>query len=135
MRHSFEFHLGDWSDDGHGKHVVVRCRANGNIDKVREAFHKAASRLPDYVCPTEMCSEYEDNRISEQAASWLKKHGAPRPKKEECTLDWMARYVIWFINQGNPDLEVRRVKSPPTLHFYGMDERGRHIGFIGYGLF
>lgn len=138
MRHTFQLVLGDWSNDGHGRTQTVMLRADAPIEKVREAFFKAQTLLPEVLDPTTMCAEYQETEISEECLRQLKQHKAPRPRKDEgCSLDWLARYTVWFINQGNPKLEVKRVKREtyPTLHFYGMDERGRHIGFIGYGLF
>jgi hypothetical protein len=46
----------------------------------------------------------------------------------------MCSYVLWFMTQGDPDLKVSLLPAVETLSFYGFDEKGRHIGFIGYGL-
>ena len=49
----------------------------------------------------------------------------------------MAEVVVWFLNQGDPDIDAKL--EPPTavpmLPFYGFDEKKRHVGFFGYGLF
>jgi len=138
MRYTFQLVLGDWSNDGHGRAYTRIFRANAPIEKVREAFFLAQARLPDVLDPTNMCAEYEESSISEACTKELKKRRAPRPSKDKgCTLDWLARYTAWFINQGDASLDVRLVKKEayPTLHFYGTDARGRHLGFIGYGLF
>lgn len=48
----------------------------------------------------------------------------------------MARLWIFLLQKTNPSLKLKIVKDDiPRLQFYGFDEKGRHIGGVGYGLF
>ena len=46
----------------------------------------------------------------------------------------MANIFLKFIKKYNPEFEYK-ILNIPMLPFYGFDEKNRHIGHIGYGLF
>ena len=49
----------------------------------------------------------------------------------------LAEIWIYLINKVDPDLNLKLIQEEniPSLHFYGVDEKGRHINQVGYGLF
>lgn len=131
----FKIVLGDWSNDGHGGSldVTVECTAS-NINPVREAFFKAKTLLPQTCHPDLLCCEYGDNCPPEEATEEIERLSGPSHGDDG--LEWMARLAVWFLNIGDPSLQCSLVDDPmETLHFYGFDSQGRHIGFFGYGLF
>jgi hypothetical protein len=133
-RYAFRIPIGDWSDDGHGKVEWYDATASKPIVAVRDAYFAAKAALPDACCPEAFCSAYEDGEVPEETRSALKKAGAKVPT--EFGVDSMAAIVVWFLNHGDPDLDVRLDgMPPPMLPFYGYDEQKRHIGFFGYGMF
>ena len=46
----------------------------------------------------------------------------------------MASILLRFIKMYNPEFRYEIIDIP-MLPFYGYDEKRRHIGHIGYGLF
>lgn len=137
-RFHFRIPIGDWSGDGHGKCENFPASAAKPIDSVREAYFAAKARHPK-ICPEEFCHEYEDSSVPEAVAKAVAEAGGPKvfAKEDEGPgADGMAEYVVWFLNQGDPDLDAKLEPNDiPSLAFYGADPKGRHIRFIGYGLF
>ena len=133
-RYAFRIPIGDWSDDGHGKCDWVDATAAKPVEGVREAYFAAKKNLPEECCPENFCNEYECPKMSPESRKALKAAGCKVPK--EIDSDAMAAIVAWFINQGDPKVDVKLNGKPPEmLPFYGSDNKKRHIGFMGYGLF
>jgi hypothetical protein len=132
----FEIHIGDWSDDGHGKMSTFTVNSNLSLKEVREAYFKAKKKLSSDLDPESFANEYEDNSIPEQTRKKAKAAGYTLPSEDEgFGPEDMFDYLLWFIQQGNKDLKLKQEKPLDSLSFYGDDEKGRHIDFIGYGLF
>ena len=136
-RHRFTIPIGDWSGDGHEKCENFNASATKPIGDVRAAWFAAKEKMPD-VAPDSFCHEYEEGSLPPVAAKRLRAAGCPLPKnKHGWGPDAMAAVVVWFLNQGDAELDARLEKQPevPSLSFYGFDAQERHINFIGYGLF
>lgn len=142
MRHHFRIPIGDWSGDGHSHCDWYDATAAKPIEDVREAYFAARkNKKLKKVCPEEFCNQYQDATIPKDVWQELERLGAPMPVLEDpedgIDDDCMAALVVWFINQGDPDIDVRLDPkvTVPMLPFYGFDKKKRHIGFMGYGLF
>ena len=141
MSFKFKIAIGDWSGDGHGINEYFKIKSNKSVEEVREAYFKAIQILgKDY--PKEICQEYEDDYVSEYDQEELEELGFVFTHYHENTLGLvyptakgMLELTLWFLKQGDPDLILKQEEEVPTLHFYGFDDKERHIGFIGYGLF
>ncbi len=136
-RHKFNIPIGDWSDDGHGKVEWFLATAAKPIGDVREAWFKASTEHPD-LSPATFCCEYEDSVLSKEMWDKLQAAGCPVCEPEDFGSQDMAEVVAWFLNLGDPSLDVRIATSDeaiPMLPFYGHDDKGRHIEGVGYGLF
>lgn len=149
----FEIKIGDWSDDGHGKCDSYRVKSNKPVKDAREAYFTAKAKLPPHLCPENFMRKYEDFSLPENVYTDAKERGfdffagwegderlteEKLPeflKYPQCDTERMCRYVIWFLKQGDSELELEMVPEVNSLSFYGFDEKKRHIGFIGYGLF
>lgn len=135
MRYSFKFYIGDWSADGHGKSDAFFATAAKPIGDVREAYFAAKTKLSERLCPESYACNYEDATIPDDVAHHLRALGCPMPVDVKMVgSDEMAAIVVWFLNQGDPDVDVRLVTDIPALEFVGYDERKRHIGSFGYGV-
>ena len=137
VRHAFRIPIGDWSGDGHGQCDWYDATATKPIEDVREAFYEAKKKFPE-VNPEIFCSQYEDREVADEIQEELKCLGAPIPEEMDDFDSWsMAEIVVWFLNQGDPDLDVRLYQEAtvPMLSFCGFDNKNRHIDFLGYGLF
>jgi len=131
----FKIVLGDWSNDGHGRTsaVEVECTAS-SINQVREAFFKAKALLPETCHPDVLCSEYGESCPPDEAVAEVERQGGPHYDGDSTM--WMANLAAWFLNVGDPSLCCSVVDNHlESLHFYGYDAQGRHIGSFGYGLF
>lgn len=135
VRHAFKIPIGDWSNDGHGQCEWYYATAAKPIEAVREAFFKAGKLFPK-VNPETFCRDYQDGEVPGEVQAELKFWGVPFDPDEFWARE-MADIVVWFLNQGDPDLDVRLDPevAVPMLPFYGFDSKKRHIGHIGYGLF
>lgn len=136
MRHKFSLKVGDWSKDGHELSETFHAFASAPIEDVRAAYNQARRKLPQDIWPDTVCSEYGEQRPSSKQLRAMEELGAPDFINDYSERPlWMARYVVWFINQGNPSLKVRlaKTKDVPPLQVGG---RGKsRIGNIGYGFF
>lgn len=137
---TFRIDIGDWSGDGHGQSESYIVDANKSIEEVREAYFKACKNLPDILCPENFCDGYEESEVPEDVIEAAIKAKAPYlsdlkgQEYQDFGPQEMCNYVIWFIKQGDSELELNRREDIDTLAFYGADSKKRHIGFIGYGL-
>lgn len=133
-RHAFRIPIGDWSDDGHGKVEWFYATAAKPIEDVREAYFAATKKLPDACCPENFCDAYQEPEIAPDSRAALEAAGYKVPK--EIDAESMAKIVAWFINYGDPSVDVKLDGNPPPmLPFYGSDSKRRSIGHMGYGLF
>lgn len=127
-RYKFQIPIGDWSKDGHGKCDYYDATAAKPIEDVREAYFAAKAKFPKELCPEEIYRR--DDTISDELREKIKSASGLDIDSEIS----MAAYVVWFINQGDPDVKIRLSKKGiPMLSFYGYDKKKRHISFIGYG--
>lgn len=140
----FNIAIGDWSDDGHGICRDYLCTADATIEDLREAYFKLEGILGFKL--SDVCGEYGEDRMNPCQAERLFELGIITESQyndiigndpDIITAKAMADIVIACLNMINPDFCVRHCKPQarvPDLHFYGFDEQGRHIDFIGYGV-
>lgn len=141
----FKLEMGDWSDDGHGKTKTAVFEANRSIEDLREMFFVNKEVYGDVL--EFYCSEYGEStittediedieevgiKISDEMKEEARKNGEVSVYAED-----MIEWFIQFMKLGNPSLELNQITQPqmPTFHFYGYDEKKRHINFFGYGTF
>ena len=89
-----------------------------------------------------ICSGYEEDTITPELVDQIEKLGFTLENssgicKEVIDVAEMARLWVFLLKKADPELELSFVEQPryPNLHFYGFDEKGRHISPVGYGLF
>lgn len=142
--HRFNLSIGDWSGDGHGQQDVYLIESNKPVQEVREAYFRAKKKLQGCLCPENFMKKHGDSSLPVETYEAAKALGYDLLKGFEEITDetfeypdigtgGMADYTLWFIKQGDPELELTRVEVD-TFAFYGYDEQKRHIGFIGYAL-
>lgn len=132
-KHLFTMHIGDWSDDGHGKQEIFTIESNFPVERVREAHF----RIKKYtgVDIEEICSDYDDSSVSDDVVERLKELGFEFECPGGTYASEMVELWLFLLQKVDPELKLKKAPSMPTLHFYGFDEKRRHIGFVGYGLF
>ena len=133
--------IGDWSDDGHGKCDWFIIKSNFTVEQAREAYFKSVEESKIDIS-NEIASEYEDTSVSGKVVETFpefieKKLIFKDPDYEKYYVEdsiSLAEIVCLFIKRYNTEFEYE-ILNIPMLPFYGYDEKNRHIGHIGYGLF
>jgi hypothetical protein len=145
LNNIWQIPIGDWSDDGHGKCDWFNIKSNFTVEEAREAYFKSVEESGVDVCK-EVAHDYEDNSVSEKFLNifpeFLEK-GLIKHNPEFGIYDSeyyiddssdLVEIVCLFIQKYTPEFRYEIVNFP-MLPFYGLDEKHRHIGHIGYGLF
>lgn len=135
--YQFCISIGDWSDDGHGKHEDFVVSSNVPVEIVREAHFAMKDKLGFSI--EDICSEYEDTVIDIKTTKIIKDLGFEfeyYTDNGEADMhdEAMARLWIFLLEKVDPNLKLK-IDDIPTLHFYGFDDKRRHISHVGYGLF
>ena len=141
LNNLWEIPIGDWSDDGHGKCDWFIVKSNFTVEQAREAYFKSVEKSGIDICKEVAC-EYEDNSVSEKVVKTFpefveKELISKEPFCEDYYIEdsfSLAEIVCLFIKKYNTECEYE-ILNLPMLPFYGFDEKNRHIGHIGYGLF
>lgn len=149
----FTLPIGDWSDDGHGKCEYYTARSNKTIKKVREVHFQMKNKLGYDI--EELACEYGVSYIASEIMDDIIKLGFHEYIKSFCkykysikdyyekededyyyvTSEGMAYLWVFLLMKTDKSLKLEILKTPESLSFYGFDDKGRHIGFVGYGCF
>lgn len=140
MKYKFSMPIGDWSDDGHGKCDYYTIVSNKPVEEVREIHFKIEDVTGIEL--DRICSEYEQNYIYVDLLEDLKELGFDASginvSEDKAYIYSYNMMRIWMfllmITDESLKLEVEE-ESLEMLPFYGFDEKGRHINFVGYGCF
>lgn len=142
--YQIKFTLGDYSRDGHGMSDDYIVESNKPVEHLRE-LHFSCIKTLDFDIG-DMCREYGENQLAESIFDILKEH---KILDDEClyyleTNDFVIEdpdelLGIWLsvLIYLDPTLTLL-VKTPdeiPSMHFYGYDEKKRHLNNPGYGLY
>ena len=142
MLTKFNLHIGDWSDDGHGKEEVFCVETNKTVEDFRDAYTEFNEKYPDLNLE-KICSDYGDHYLKRDKADTLVGLGIKDlPFEEQCSDDlWMtpedlAELTMQACQLMDKTLEYQFINEGiPTFHNYGWDEKKRHIHGPGYGCF
>lgn len=139
MTHKFQLPIGDWSGDGHSQCKWFTVESNKAVEEVLEIHFKGCKEVLDIHS---ICNNYGDGLVDlAKLPEWARVYfDETRLVKGKAWLrdgdDDMARLWLEMLRRTDPTLEVTIVEEDklPMLPFYGHDEKGRHISFVGYGL-
>ena len=159
MNYKFRIPIGDWSGDGHGHKEFFLIKSNKPVEAVREAYFAASEKLGynldgSHDAKNGPCADYEDRTIDNDWYSKLVRDGILNDNDDisinedeesgdvenetyDVDTDMFVGMVLAYLKVGDPELvlEVIKEESLPMLPFYGYDDKQRHIGYFGYGLF
>ena len=140
MKYLFSLPIGDWSSEGHEECLWYKCKANKPIQEIREAHFRIKEVAGIDI--HNICGELNEDSVSVETYEKLRKFGFTEGNKEfgdEIILDpdHMAKLWVLLLQKADPELKIEVLEDEeiPTLPFYGLDEQGRYIGHVGYGLF
>lgn len=138
----FKIPVGDWSSDGHGHCKYYTVKSNKPVEEVRETHFKIKETFG--IDLNTICRSYQDSSIGDEDYEILKNLGF---KFDECEFDddednaivypmGFAEMWIFLLMQTDKELKLEMINNEvENLTFYGFDEKGRHIGLLGYGCF
>jgi len=137
--YQFRLTIGDWSEDGHGKHEDFLIESTAPVEQVREAHFRIEAATGVNI--EDICSNYGEDEIDGDTFEALQQMGftfedSTGMGPEIINVNEMARLWLFLLQKADPTLELRIVEETvPTLHLCGYDKKKRHIGSVGYGLF
>lgn len=143
--YKFRLQLGDWSHDGHGQTEDFVFETNKDIAELREIYFQNCDKYGKIL--EELNSDYEDSRIKQYQVDMLTDIGIEvrseilkeiaEDDEYYVEIDDFADWFEQFMKLDSPDLILERIpkKELPAFHFYGYDDKQRHIGFFAYGIF
>ena len=150
LEHTFRLPIGDWSGDGHSHCEYYTIESNKPLKEVRELYWLATERLgvalderhkKEFETP---CGDYERSTFD---IDWLEKAGLTLADiglkesdlEDEDTIqaneELFVHMFIAFVMKHCEGVELRHVEADDMFPFYGYDDKQRHIGFFGYGLY
>lgn len=97
--------MGDKGGDGHNIRQDVLVGSSHPKECIRSAYNNS-TKIAGRLRPDVLCGECEDNSVSDGNIKELKKCGFEFHDPEWITYDEMARYTLWFIMQGNPEIKL-----------------------------
>lgn len=145
--YKFKIPIGDWSGDGHEKTHDYLIKSNKSLQEVRELYFQACEKLGfslDGNHKLTPCNEYHDYLFKLETILSLKEFGViiTEDEVERWTKDFVETeefcdLILRFIKTQDLNLELEIIPSEnfPMFQFYEHDDKKRHIGFFGYGLF
>ena len=142
--YDIKFTLGDYSRDGHGMFDDYIVESNKPVEHLRELHFSCIETLGFDI--GDMCRDYEDNQLDESIFDILREHNILDDESlyllqtNEYNIEDPDELLgIWLsvLIHLDPSLTLL-VKTPdeiPSMHFYGYDEKRRHLNNPGYGLY
>lgn len=144
MINLIKFTLGDYSNDGHGMYDDYVIESNKPIEHLRELHFSCIEKLGFDI--GDMCREYGERELSQHIFDILKEQKilndeeAYQLETNEFIIEDPDELVgIWLAILLHLDntltLRVKDSDEIPSMHFYGYDEKRRHLNNPGYGLY
>jgi hypothetical protein len=144
VSNKFEMVVGDWSGDGHNQSRAYIIHTSATVEDAREAHFKCPEVLGFDI--GDIAKDYDESIIPGHIAEALIEIGLLTDAEKEEYEDEDSVYVghkrvaeIWvaILNHIDPNLKLHipSVEELPSLHFYGFDEKNRHLNTPGYGCF
>lgn len=135
----FKITIGHYGLDTQRKSKDFVVRSNKPVQAVREAHYEIKNKTGIDI--EGICSDYGENEIEDATVHDLENLGfafadGSGRGKGFVGIDEMARIWLFLLQEADPGLELEIEDDDiEYLQFFGTDEKGRHIGTIGYGLF
>lgn len=144
--YKFNLPIGDWSNDGHGKCKYYLVESNKPVEEVREAHYRIEKVTGIDI--HKVASYYEENYINSREViqaiidtgfDLINNCNEFDEEDDYCSFDSYNMASLWLhlLMCVDKDLELKMATENKVdmLPFYGFDKKGRHIGFVGYGVF
>lgn len=152
----FQFHLGDWSKDGHNQFETFVFESNYPVKALQDAYKASCRGLGvqfnhnanysgldahnGYGSPLHIWTEYQKGSMSKEAEEILQKAGLNLDRLHYGGLENYVALVLEFVKINLPLLEIKEATykrselKADIPHFNGFWNQELNIQ-IGYGLF
>ena len=142
--YEIDFAVGDWSSDGHGESETFRVLSSVPVKALREIHFAAKEHFGFDI--GDICREYGEFSVPDETVEALRDGGVslsemgidPRSPEAGNLLEiWLAA-LRRTAQAAGQEIALARKKDEeqvPTIHFFGYDEKGRHLNVPGYGLY
>ena len=134
MIYEIIFELGDWSKDGHNQSDKFKIKSNKPVEELRELHFKFCEQHFEIG---DMCSEYQEYGLSDEIEAKLDSLNISYKNFEE-DVSAESLLIIWLncLKYIDNTFEYYIIEDDtPTMHFYGFDNKGRHVDVPGYDLY
>jgi len=147
MGNKFTVAVGDWSDDGHGKHTdfIVEVPDAFTSEILGENFAKNVAKLG--FAPDAFAKDYEDSVLGERYLTALRALGFTAELDNEGDSDFIVedgavvlteedllKIVMFYFGHGLDNFEWKNVnEQAPAL--IGYWSKVTKVSSVGYGLF
>ena len=144
--------IGDWSQDGHNQSYKVLCESNKTLVEVQEAYKQSCKNtgvsfnhdedytdlVLDHKHTNQVCTEYEENTISEENKKLLIEYGVvfdDNLDAEDFQEDF-ENVLLQFIKLADPSMVLNSMPKEKDIIPYinGYWDDTLNVQF-GYGLF
>jgi len=125
MTHKISLVLGDWSHDDHNMTDMVTVEVNLTPAQIKKAY-SAGTAIVGVDLTRDVCSEYEDHKLSDAHYEVFKKSGVLPDSNEDSWMDsdTFAELYLWVCKQGDATFTYKIVAN-----------NNASINIGGYGLF
>ena len=141
--YTIDFTVGDWSGDGHNQKETFLVSSSRSIKELRELHFKAEEYL-DFAIG-DICADYEQSYIESdqleqlQALEIVPEDFVNEDLEADDILELWLAILNYVAKMENLDIVLfynpKTTERYPAMHFYGYDEKKRHLGVPGYGVF
>lgn len=146
--------IGDWSEDGHNQYEEFVYNSNKSVNEIRQAYkdsckltglqfnhnenYSSRTEHSEYGSKRHICTEYQDDEISEFAKGILEEHHIV-VNSNSLDVDTFTNLLIEFIKLSLPDLileeaSFKRSELKNIDAINGWWNKELNVQF-GYGLF
>ncbi len=135
--------IGDWSNDGHGRCDNFIIESNKPIEALFKAYFAAQGKLPKLIHPNNICSQYEQNTISNEVLTQMRAYGFVYSNSVDndddenyLETEELASWTLIFMMLGDKNLKLKIKNEKEIPKFINWNApKGKQLDQIGYGLF
>lgn len=145
--------IGEWAGSANGQFHESFYLSSHSVKELRKAYNKTVSEIELALHQSvgqyaEICVDYEDNKLSEEAREKLAKAGFPLEEiinEEELYSDDIEKLLLWFLKYSLPEVKFEKLEDYKdwdapfhSLTHYGVNKENPEENMcytFGYGCF
>ena len=133
--------IGDWSDDGHGKWDYFTFECSHDKPQIKAAYKKAIKKSKVSLHDSEkgakaICTEYEQNKIPDDALARLKDLGVDLEVLEiedgQCYAEGIAKLFFEMVKTQITGFTYKLIKEIETINGFWSKDFNYSFGYGCY---